>query len=61
MAERARAVEVRKTGWKVNWEEIGAGRRRGAVDVVSARRDVVEGLGRWARVRRARRARGEIN
>lgn len=58
---RARAFWVRKTGWKLNRCVIGVWRVRVRVVVVRERKGVVGGAGRWTRLRRARRAKGEIN
>ena len=65
-----RAVWVRKIGVKVKWLVIGVevegvvARRVKALlaeAVVRVRRGVDVVVGRWMSVRRARRARGEIN
>ena len=65
-----RAVWVRKIGVKVKWLVIGVevegvvARRVKALlaeAVVRVRRGVDVVVGRWISVRRARRARGEIN
>ena len=52
---------MRKTGWKLK-REVSAGREVNALlEVVRVRSGVDEGVWRWTRVRKARRARGEIN
>lgn len=53
-----RAFCVRKMGWKV---KVGVGVWRKVLVVVVSVRSGVDGVERWARVRRARRAKGEIN
>lgn len=61
VVDRLRAVEVRKTGWKLR-RELSAGRWANAfVEVVRVRRGVDGATGRWRTVLKARRARGEIN
>lgn len=61
VADRDRAVWVRKTGWKLKREVSAGCGRKALVEVVRVRRGDDEIAGRWTRVRRARRARGEIN
>lgn len=53
-----RAFCVRKMGWKV---KVGVGVWRKVLVVVVSVRSDVDGVERWARARRARRAKGEIN
>lgn len=61
VTDRERAVWVRNTGWKLKREVSAGCGRKALVEVVRVRRGVDEMAGRWTRVRRARRARGEIN
>lgn len=61
-----RAARVRSVGWKVkcagSWGVVVVGRRKAEVVIVlRARMGVGDVVGRWIIVRRARRARGEIN
>jgi hypothetical protein len=57
--ERVNAVCVRNMGLKV--KRLGLGDWRVRVEVVRVRRGVEVVAGRWIRVRRARRAMGDIN
>jgi hypothetical protein len=56
------AVWVRRIGVKAKRVVIGVARRKALVEVVVRVRRGVDGVvGRWMSVRRARRAKGEIN